>query len=216
MPLGIGESWDEQCVKLGTGDIVTLFSDGLVEGRTRPLGEGMGLLQQAMADVGEEGSAAICDLLVESLAPGRDREDDATVLVLRVLGSGAVGRWSLLRTLSSAKTARQLVVDEVGRLGVNDPELVDVIELLTSEVVTNAVLHGEGTVELDVTRVDRFIRVSVADEAVPLDIGPGPVNVEASNGRGLLLVESLSSSWGVEEIPSGKRVWFEMQVTPDE
>jgi anti-sigma regulatory factor (Ser/Thr protein kinase) len=174
------------------------------------------LLQKSMADVGSEGSAAICDKLIDSLAPGRDREDDATVLVLRVLGTGAVGRWSLLRTSSSVKTARTLVVDELGRLGVDDAEVVEVIELLTSEVVTNAVLHGEGSVELDVTRIDRFIRVSVSDEAVRLELGPAPVNVEASNGRGLLLVESLASTWGVDELPSGKRVWFEMQVTPDE
>ena len=96
-----------------------------------------------------------------------------------------MGRWSLLRTLSSAKSARQLVVDEVGRLELSDPELVDVIELLTSEVVTNAVLHGEGTVELDVTKVDRFIRVSVADEAVPLDMGPGPANLREARTVGV-------------------------------
>jgi|GEM_PF-2732479 len=215
LPLGIGEQWDEQCVKLGTGDIITFFSDGLVEGRSRPLGEGMALLEKEMTGIGLEGSAAICDKLIDSLAPGRDREDDATVLVLKVLGSGAVGRWPLLRTASSVKAARVLVMDELGRLGVDDPEVVEVIELLTSEVVTNAVLHGEGSVELDVTRIDRFIRISVSDEAVRLDLGPAPVNVEASTGRGLLLVESLATSWGVDELPSGKRVWFEMQVTPD-
>jgi anti-sigma regulatory factor (Ser/Thr protein kinase) len=88
-------------------------------------------------------------------------------------------------------------------------------EVLVSEVVTNAVLHGTPdpddpprlTVEADEGR----LRVEVEDG------GPGIVQPEralpdptATSGRGLALVGGLADRWGVERLPS--RVWFELEL----
>jgi two-component sensor histidine kinase len=91
-------------------------------------------------------------------------------------------------------------------------EVFEVALLLTSELVTNALKHGEGEIEL-VVRIDRQLRVEVYDEAAKL-----PQRLEyaplAELGRGLMLVERLSADWGAERLDSWgeKRVWFELDV----
>jgi hypothetical protein len=85
---------------------------------------------------------------------------------------------------------------------------------LTSELVTNALQHGEGEVEL-VIRIDGRLRVEVYDQAptMPRQLEESPL---ADLGRGLMLVERLSARWGAELLdPCGKkRVWFELALPP--
>ena len=94
-----------------------------------------------------------------------------------------------------------------------DDEQIATAELLTSELVTNAVLHGHGepvlAVEVDTDRV----RVAVHDDTptVPIVLNPGPL---AASGRGMQLVESLAARWGVDPCAQGKDVWFEIELAP--
>jgi anti-sigma regulatory factor (Ser/Thr protein kinase) len=89
------------------------------------------------------------------------------------------------------------------------PEHQDAVELVISELVTNAVVHAAS--EVDVVLVvgpDRF-RVEVSDNDLsPFDRGEGGADDE--HGRGLALVEALSGSWGVEQSAGGKTVWVEL------
>jgi anti-sigma regulatory factor (Ser/Thr protein kinase) len=92
--------------------------------------------------------------------------------------------------------------------------VADVAELLSSELVTNAVVHAQSAIELEVTRSRTELRVDVGD------VGPGSVQpvaharpAEAEGGRGLAIVASLADDWGVEEVPTGKSVWFAL-ATP--
>lgn len=80
--------------------------------------------------------------------------------------------------------------------------------LLTSEVVTNAIMHAPGdTVLLAISCRRGQLRVDVHDTSRSL---PVPVNApaDAESGRGLLLVNSLSDEWGTYRTPSGKAVYF--------
>ena len=90
--------------------------------------------------------------------------------------------------------------------------LVDTVELLTSEVVTNAIVHAaSGPVLL--VRISRGrVRIEVQDTspAVPVRQYAGPL---ASSGRGMAIVDELARDWGVEHVPQGKRVWFELPFT---
>jgi anti-sigma regulatory factor (Ser/Thr protein kinase) len=85
-------------------------------------------------------------------------------------------------------------------------------ELLTSEVVSNAVRHAEldPSQEIVVRIVaDSYVRVEVVDQGPPFEADlrrPG----SGSNGWGLLLVDAVATSWGVEREGSGNRVWFEV------
>ena len=86
-------------------------------------------------------------------------------------------------------------------------EALETVLLLTSELVTNAVLHGAGPVSVHVAWGEGKLRVEVGDQAPELPV-LRPLDAAAPNGRGLLFVDSLSSGWGVLAGDTGKTVWF--------
>ena len=106
---------------------------------------------------------------------------------------------------TSVARARRAVVQVLRDAGRED--LCDTAALLVSEVVTNAVLHGDGTVEVRADVRDVVLRVEVEDDGpgVPALRDAGP---DAEGGRGLALVEALSRDWGVQQVAGGKYVWF--------
>jgi anti-sigma regulatory factor (Ser/Thr protein kinase) len=87
--------------------------------------------------------------------------------------------------------------------------------LLTSELVTNAVVHGSGVITVAIERDDDAIAVAVGDYghdrpvATLADTGTG-VDLAAEGGRGLHLVRALATCWGVRPTRDGvgKVVWF--------
>lgn len=87
-------------------------------------------------------------------------------------------------------------------------------ELMTSEVVTNALLHGQGLVRLGVHAGTLIVRVEVGDDNPRHPQAPA-VDDEAECGRGMLIVAALASAWGVEDdLDGGKTVWFEIAAQP--
>lgn len=97
-------------------------------------------------------------------------------------------------------------------------QLVDDALVLVSELVTNAVEHGRPEIVLTIRRSPPGIGVSVQDGGgglpAPVQGVPGPSD---PRGRGLRIVDALSSAWGVEpaDPPPGKIVWFEITQPPD-
>jgi anti-sigma regulatory factor (Ser/Thr protein kinase) len=93
--------------------------------------------------------------------------------------------------------------------------LVDDVLVLTSELVTNAVLHARTGIKVTVSRSDpAVLRVSVFDENLRLPTLAGAPE-EATSGRGLHLVEALADAWGIEQRPDGKIVWAEVGRPPE-
>ena len=93
------------------------------------------------------------------------------------------------------------------------PQVVADIELLTSELVSNAVRHAtmdaSDTIRLNIAIGPQTIRVAVMDggagfDSAKLDPSPGP----DEGGWGLFLVEEMSHRWGIDKDPHG--VWFEI------
>ncbi|HEX4017417.1 MAG TPA: ATP-binding protein [Frankiaceae bacterium] len=112
--------------------------------------------------------------------------------------------FELPASASSARLARELVRNALD--GFAGP-VVEVAELLVSELVTNAVAHAKSAPVMLIEVLGDAVRVAVQDAS------PGPVVVrdaphDAPDGRGLLLVDSLAASWGWAPTPEGKRVWF--------
>ncbi len=85
----------------------------------------------------------------------------------------------------------------------------DVAELLTGELVANVVRHVGAPMELRVSRQQASLRIEVVDPSTkpPVIRHPDPAD---DHGRGMLLVDSLASAWGVMVRPDGKTVWFEL------
>jgi anti-sigma regulatory factor (Ser/Thr protein kinase) len=89
------------------------------------------------------------------------------------------------------------------------------LELLVSELVTNAIRHGGGLVEVQLQLNASHIRLTVRDRNPD---GPvvahqaGEAELDAEHGRGLAIVESVSARWGVfrDEATAGKAVWLDL------
>ena len=94
--------------------------------------------------------------------------------------------------------------------GVGSHAVCDVAELLSSELVTNAVVHARSSVELEAAYDDTSaLRIDVYDRSPDeVDRAPTPAAEGAEGGRGLAIVARLASRWGVEPCSHGKRVWF--------
>lgn len=109
---------------------------------------------------------------------------------------------------SAVGVARRYVRDVLHSERV-DEKVTGVVELLTSEVVTNAVLHAHGAGELALTVTEDTIRVEVDDPSGLLPVRRC-AGRDALGGRGLAIVAVLARAWGVEPNREGKRVWFEV------
>lgn len=121
-----------------------------------------------------------------------------------------------LLPIPEAVSQARRAVQSVLSTWVDGGPAADAIVLLISEVVTNAVVHGgphgEGDrVTLSVERRHDRVRVEVTD-CHPNVPERGSAEPESPSGRGLLLVEALSSAWGVTPGRPGKTVWFEVSI----
>jgi anti-sigma regulatory factor (Ser/Thr protein kinase) len=85
------------------------------------------------------------------------------------------------------------------------------LALVLSEVVTNAVRHGDSTgqVELSATPKPEFLCVQVSDGGPGFAPRPGAMGSEPTGGYGLFLVERLTRRWGMTREAQRTRVWFE-------
>ena len=114
---------------------------------------------------------------------------------------------TLLPEPRSAGEARHFVAEHL-RDVVSD-DVTEIAVLLTSELVTNVIVHARTPLRLDLEAEGGAVRVAIADELtrppVPRLLGDGRLT-----GRGIHLVQSLAREWGVEPTERGKRVWFEL------
>ena len=111
----------------------------------------------------------------------------------------------------SASRARGEVRARLNDLGLGD--LIGDAELVTAELVTNAMLHGGGFIGVSVVPADRGVRIEVADRS-PIPPVLGRASDDAMTGRGLRLVASLSARWGTTPAGGGKIVWAEVTGEP--
>ena len=85
----------------------------------------------------------------------------------------------------------------------------DTVALLVSEIATNALVHGEGKVRVRVRPTATGLRVEVHDDSPSLPARRRATPMD-EGGRGIALVEALSSGWGADRTGQGKTVWFEL------
>jgi anti-sigma regulatory factor (Ser/Thr protein kinase) len=121
-------------------------------------------------------------------------------------------RWVLpKRPTSPARACRRLATAGLGL----PRELLHTAQLLTSELVTNAVKYGGALIVLTVRDEHELLRVVVYDDG-PRHPHLGAGASQDEGGRGLLLVDSLAHAWGTSDgaasLP-GKSVWFTLRKT---
>ncbi|MEU1054919.1 SpoIIE family protein phosphatase [Streptomyces sp. NPDC005876] len=214
-PIGVG-GVDFEAVELDApaGATLLLYTDGLVESRLRDVWTGIEQLREKLAATAQLTGPdhpppleALCDEVLDMLGPG-DRDDDIALLAARFDGIAPsdVAYWFLDPEDAAPGKARRLARHALARWGLE--ELTDSVELLVSEVVTNAVRYASRPVTLRLLRTD-VLRCEVGDDVPQL---PRLRQARATDegGRGLYLVNRLARRWGATRLSTGKVVWFEL------
>ncbi|MEV0000437.1 SpoIIE family protein phosphatase [Streptomyces sp. NPDC050848] len=216
-PIGVG-GVDFEAVELDAPPNATLllYTDGLVESRLRDVWTGIEQLRERLAATaqltGPDHSPpleALCDDVLDMLGPG-DRDDDIALLAARFDGIAPdnVGYWFLEPEDAAPGLARRLARRALARWDLE--ELSDSVELLISEVVTNAVRYAERPVTLRLLKTD-VLRCEVGDDSPQLPRRRWARDTD-EGGRGLAVVDALSSRWGSVPTYGGKAVWFEVDL----
>ncbi|MEV5703899.1 ATP-binding protein [Actinoallomurus sp. NPDC052274] len=125
-------------------------------------------------------------------------------------GQGGTASWPLPPSTAAVPPARRLAGEQLEYWGLGHHR--DTAELLVSELVTNAVRHGKGQIDLTVRAEEGTLRFEVHDEAAESIARVRPVDEIDEGGRGLHLVGMLSSRWGAARTATGKIVWFELRT----
>ncbi|MFB8028413.1 MULTISPECIES: SpoIIE family protein phosphatase [unclassified Streptomyces] len=223
LPLGIStdfrdEEYPETRLDLVPGETLVLYTDGLVEEPGADVDAGVAALIHEVSD-GPDGAEALADHLSDRLWERWGSGDDVALLVLRRspdLGSPRAPR--LHQYIHQADPQGLSEARSIVRQALTDwdlASLADDAELVTGELLVNVLLHTEGGAVLTLEVLPepvRRIRLSVQDRSSvwPRRRTPGETS---TSGRGLLLLDAVAESWGIEPRGEGKAVWCEIGPT---
>lgn len=223
-PLGAVAELEPQSSRwsLTDGSVLVLYTDGLIERRGEAITDG---LERLRTVVHSEVPDRLCGQIMDSMIGSYVPTDDVALLALRVTlkertmasDSQEGDEWSLVRSdlfacdPASVGAARRFIAECVEVLGLQ--RLPDV-QLMVSELATNAVFHAKSQFDVVLERLDRnTVRVEVRDfgDGTPTVI---PGETESAGGRGLKIVDLLAQTWGVENRGTGrgKSTWFVVSV----
>ncbi len=210
-PLGVGEGpIESRQFAVEDGSMFLLYTDGLVENRTRDIDDGLGRLQKIFSESAPDRSLEdLCKAMLDGVYADYQRDDIAVLLArLSRIPADHHATWTLGRELTSVGQARSLIREPMERWGLED--MIPVTELLVSELVTNALRYSPGAVTLRIVREGALV-CEVGDNSAAL-----PRLRQASrddeNGRGLQVVSQFASRWGARRTNTGKVVWCEQPL----
>jgi serine phosphatase RsbU (regulator of sigma subunit)/anti-sigma regulatory factor (Ser/Thr protein kinase) len=223
LPLGLSAEFGRLeypviIIELDPGQTLVMYTDGLVEQPGSDLDDGMRALSELVRE-GPRDVQRLADRLCE-VVDERGGDDDVALLLLRrkdaytAKAGGRLQQDVAQGDPEALRSARRMVRAAVESWGAR--HRADDVELAADELITNALVHTDGGAIVTV-RVpaggERRLRVEVEDRSSALP-RRREVSVSGISGRGLMLVERLSDTWGVESRGTGKCVWCEFRV-PD-
>jgi serine phosphatase RsbU (regulator of sigma subunit)/PAS domain-containing protein/anti-sigma regulatory factor (Ser/Thr protein kinase) len=194
---------------LPAGGLLAMFSDGLIERRDVDIDDGIHDLCRVLERRGEVATQQLAEAVVDALV-GDDADDDVALLLVdlpdaNVTGASDASTIDVEPDLSAVRGARAGAVEVLNRWQV-DPELIDDITLVISELVTNAVVYGRPPVGLSLRHSGRTVTTECHDGGTYM---PRRLHATADDehGRGLELVGLLATTWGTRRLERGKAVW---------
>ncbi|WP_380173157.1 SpoIIE family protein phosphatase [Kineococcus sp. DHX-1] len=206
---------------LSPGDVLVLYTDGLIETRSRPMRDGLEVLVEVLARSSARDAAGIGEELLAGL--GETPEDDTAIVVVRVpeeserdgeplptADTPRRRRWQLPSEPSSIGKARHATLRACAVWGLDCGPRA---EIVVSELVANAVLHGWGAIGLRLFDLEGHLRIEVEDDSPeqPQVVDARP---DGGGGHGMRLVASLGR-WGSTPTRRGKIVWVEISTGED-
>ncbi len=208
-PLGLGGlPFETVQFELPEGSLLALFTDGLIQSRTRDVDTARVVLRDVLART-PASPDEVCDRLLAALLPGRPDDDDA-LLVARTLAldPGHVATLDLPSDPAAVAGSRAFASDTLTTWGLDG--LSFTTELIVSELVTNAIRYGRSPIQL------RMILQSTLTCEVFDASSTAPHLRRArtfdEGGRGLLLVAQLAERRGTRHNREGKVIWAEQAL----
>ncbi|MFF5147281.1 SpoIIE family protein phosphatase [Streptomyces sp. NPDC013157] len=205
-PLGLGGlPYEAGEVLLPEGSGIVLYTDGLIEDRREDIDEGIERLRRALAVAGRTPDQ-MCQAAMDAMLPGASRDDVALIVArTRALDDEHTAFWTVPSDPAAVAGVRAAATELLRDWGLKEEAFT--LELILSELVTNAIRHATGPVGVRLIH-DRCLICEVSDgssvsphlrRAATLDEG----------GRGLFLVAQFADRWGTRYTPDGKVIWTE-------
>ncbi|MFF1920581.1 SpoIIE family protein phosphatase [Streptomyces sp. NPDC058221] len=213
-PLGVGGlPFEATTIHLAPDSWLALYSDGLIGQSTDGIDAAVNRLADRIADLHRDQrslKAASQELTAEQ-ADHPAADDTALLLAaVRPLRHDTIAEWEFPADPATVADARAAVAGKVGEWGLADIDFT--VELIVSELITNAVRYAGGPVGLRLIHDD----VLVCEVSDPSNTQPRLRRASSTDegGRGLFLVAQLSNRWGSRYRQSGKTIWAELAL-PD-
>ncbi|GAA2750525.1 MULTISPECIES: SpoIIE family protein phosphatase [Kitasatospora] len=208
-PLGVGGvPFESMHFELPDDGLLVLYTDGLVERRGHDLDEGLDLLRRTVAERQPTLEGA-CDVVLTALAADAGQDDVAVIMAhAGPVGGDQLATLTLEGDRAMVRHARRFTRQTLQRWGLTS--LGDLAELLTSELITNALVHAGAPVQLRLFRNQLLtVEVSDVDSRLPR---LRRAREEDEGGRGMHLINELAHRWGSRSTRDGKVVWFELEL----
>ncbi|MFC9228944.1 SpoIIE family protein phosphatase [Streptomyces decoyicus] len=212
-PLGLGTGlpFETAELPLPEGSRLVLYTDGLVENRSRDLDTGMEALRAALTGP-DRTPEDTCATVLQSLLPARST-DDVALLVARTrrLDPAHVAEWDVPRDPAAVSPVRNDCARQLADWGLE--RIAYGTELILSELITNAIRYGAEPIHVRLLHTPGALISEVSDGS-----STSPHIRQAKDtdeeGRGLFLVAQFAEHWGTRYSPRGKTIWAAQAVGP--
>jgi serine phosphatase RsbU (regulator of sigma subunit)/anti-sigma regulatory factor (Ser/Thr protein kinase) len=205
-PLGLGGlPFEAAEIHIPEGSQLVLYTDGLIQDRHREIDTTFELLRRALAHPGRPPEET-CQAVLDAVAPDPPGDDIALLVArTRVLDPRRIATWDLPADPALVSAIRAAVARRLTDWGLDEASFV--VELLLSELVTNAIRYATGPIQVRLLH-DRTLICEVSDGS---STAPHLRHAATTDegGRGLFLVAQLSQAWGTRYTPHGKVIWAE-------
>jgi ABC-type multidrug transport system ATPase subunit/anti-sigma regulatory factor (Ser/Thr protein kinase) len=213
-PLGFGGlPFETAEVHLPEGSQLVLYTDGLIEDRERDIDVSLELLRSALSHP-DRTPQETCLAVLDTLLPDRPGDDVALLVArTRVLAADQVADLDMASDPEAVSHIRADVTRQLQKWDLS-PDVEFATVLILSELVTNAIRHGNPPIHIRLLR-DRSLICEVTDGS---STSPRLRYAEMTDegGRGLFLVAQLAKRWGARSTARGKIIWTEQPLPPQE
>ncbi|MFF7601491.1 SpoIIE family protein phosphatase [Streptomyces mirabilis] len=209
-PLGLGGlPYEKKEMLLPEGSSIVLYTDGLIEDRQRDIDQGIELLRRAVAHAGQTPDQ-VCRAAMDAMVPIAPRDDVALLVAgTRLLDGNRTASWDVPSDPSAVADVRAAAARLLDVWDMKEEAFT--LELILSELVTNAIRHATGPIGVRLIR-DRSLICEVSDGS---SVSPHlrRATTMDEGGRGLFLVAQFADRWGTRYTSGGKVIWTEQQLS---